>query len=114
MVMTAPGLFSTTVFQPSSSASAVAMTRARMSGGVLVEVGTTIRMGFDGNDWASADRRGSDRPIAAAPVRKRRRFMETSIWCRAVRRRGAVAGAAGDRTVVHAAMIEYDEESIIS
>jgi hypothetical protein len=33
IVITAPGLFSTTTFQPSPSDSAVAMMRARMSGG---------------------------------------------------------------------------------
>ena len=48
IVMTAPGLFSTTTFQPSPSDSAVAMIRARMSGGVLAEFGTTMRMTLDG------------------------------------------------------------------
>jgi hypothetical protein len=37
MVPTAPGLFSTIRFQPLPSESAVATTRARMSGGVLAE-----------------------------------------------------------------------------
>ena len=48
IVITAPGLFSTTTFQPSPSDSALATMRARMSGGVLAEVGTTMRMTFDG------------------------------------------------------------------
>ena len=46
--ITAPGLFSTITFQPSPSESAVAMIRARMSGGVLAELGTMIRMTLDG------------------------------------------------------------------
>jgi hypothetical protein len=56
-----------------------------MSGGVLVENGTTIRMGFDGYDWDNAGRDGSERPMVAAPVRKTRLFMMNSIGCRALR-----------------------------
>ena len=44
MVFTPPGLFSTITFQPSPSDRAAAMMRARISGGVLAEVGTTMRM----------------------------------------------------------------------
>src|SRR5262245_25120938 len=76
MVITAPGLFSTTTFQPSPSDSAVAMMRARMSGGVLADVGTTIRMTFDGKDCANADPKAAPpQPTAAAPARNSRLFM---------------------------------------
>lgn len=54
IVITAPGLFSTITFQLSPSDKAVATMRARMSGGVLAEVGTTMRMTLDGKDWPSA------------------------------------------------------------
>jgi len=53
-VITAPGLSSTTVFQPSPSESALATIRARMSGGVLGEPETTKRTTFDGKDWPRA------------------------------------------------------------
>src|ERR1700742_3199028 len=53
-VITAPGLSSTMVRQPSTSDSALATMRARMSGGVLAELGTTKRIKFDGNDCARA------------------------------------------------------------
>src|SRR6516164_5914076 len=76
MVITAPGLFSTITFQPSPSDSAVAMMRARMSGGVLAENGTTMRMTFDGKDCANADPKAAPmQPIAAAPARNSRLFM---------------------------------------
>jgi len=48
IVCTPPGLFSTITFQPSPSDSAAATMRARMSGGVLAEFGTMIRMTLDG------------------------------------------------------------------
>jgi hypothetical protein len=47
-VITPPGLFSTTTFQPSPSDSADARMRATMSGGVLTEYGATMRMTFAG------------------------------------------------------------------
>src|SRR5262249_47146472 len=82
MVITAPGLFSTTTFQPSASDSAVAMMRARMSGGVLADAGTTMRMTFDGKDCANADPRAAPtQPTAAAPARNSRLFMAFPILC---------------------------------
>ena len=75
MVITAPGLFSTMTCQPSLSDNSAATTRLIMSGGVLGAVGTTIRMGFDGNDWATASESGL-RMLAVAktnPVDTRRR-----------------------------------------
>src|ERR1700719_1440632 len=82
MVITAPGLFSTTTFQPSPSDSAVAMMRARMSGGVLADVGTTIRMTFDGKDCANADPKAAPpQPTPAAPARNSRRFMAFPFVC---------------------------------
>src|SRR4051794_32448437 len=69
IVPTAPGLFSTITFQPSPSESAVATMRARMSGGVLAEYGTTIRMTPAGYGCASAGRKAvAQRPIAAVPA----------------------------------------------
>src|SRR5689334_12658491 len=75
-VNTAPGLFSTIVFQPSTAESALATMRARMSGGVLAELGTTKRMRLDGKDCARAGENAvAPRPSAAAPVKKVRLFM---------------------------------------
>src|SRR5215831_18749103 len=80
MVITAPGLSSTTTFQPSPSDSAVAMIRARMSGGVLADAGTTIRMAFEGKDCANADPKAAPpQPIAAAPAKNFRLFMAFSL-----------------------------------
>src|SRR5215510_8657586 len=80
MVITAPGLFSTTTFQPSPSDRALAMMRARMSGGVLADAGTTIRMTFDGKDCANADPKAAPpQPIAAAPAKNSRLFMAFSL-----------------------------------
>src|SRR5262249_48982779 len=82
MVITAPGLFSTTTFQPSPSDRALAMMRARMSGGVLADVGTTIRMTFEGKDCANADpKTAPPQPIAAAPAKNSRRFMAFPFVC---------------------------------
>src|SRR5689334_16677900 len=75
MVITAPGLFSTTTFQPSASDNALATMRARMSGGVLAEYGTTMRMTFDGKDCANAGPNIAPQPRAAAPARNCRLFM---------------------------------------
>src|SRR5262249_3986945 len=82
MVITAPGLSSTTTFQPSPSDSAVAMMRARMSGGVLADAGTTIRMAFEGKDCANADQKAAPpQPIAAAPAKNSRLFVEFPFIC---------------------------------
>src|SRR6266545_5700821 len=82
MVPTAPGLFSTMTFQPSPSESALAMMRAMMSGGVLAEYGTTIRMTFEGKDWPNVVSWAARlRPLAAAPVRNARRFMAFARSC---------------------------------
>src|SRR5215470_2339738 len=82
MVITAPGLSSTTTFQPSPSDSAVAMMRARMSGGVLADAGTTIRMAFEGKDCANADPKAAPpQPIAAAPAKNSRLFMAFPFIC---------------------------------
>src|SRR6266550_3309510 len=81
MVITAPGLFSTTTFQPSASDKALAMMRARMSGGVLAEAGTTMRMTFDGKDCANADREATPQPMAAAPAKNSRLFMSYPFIC---------------------------------
>src|SRR6266446_6369759 len=82
MVITAPGLFSTTTFQPSASDNALAMMRARMSGGVLAENGTTIRMTLDGKDCANADPKAAPpQPTAAAPARNSRRFIAFPFVC---------------------------------
>ena len=54
IVITPPALFSTMTFQPSPSDKAWATTRASMSGGVLTEYGTTMRMTPEGNDCARA------------------------------------------------------------
>src|SRR6185503_14201681 len=79
MVITPPGLFSTTTFQPSVSVSALATMRARISGGVEAEFGTTIRMTFEGNDWADADwDETAPKPAAAALMRNERRSMSSS------------------------------------
>ena len=48
IVPTPPGLFSTIIFQPSPSVRALAAIRARMSGGVLAEFDTTMRMTREG------------------------------------------------------------------
>src|SRR4051794_25665032 len=80
MVITAPALFSTTTFQPSLSDSAAAMMRARMSGGVLAEVGTTMRITLVGKDCAMAGRNVvPPKPSAAAPARNARRFMRIPL-----------------------------------
>src|SRR5262249_49152682 len=80
MVITAPGLSSTTSFQPSPSDSAVAMMRARMSGGVLADAGSTIRMEFGGKGCANADPKAAPpQPIAAAPAKNFRLFMALSL-----------------------------------
>jgi hypothetical protein len=80
-VITAPGLSSTIVFQPSRSESALATMRARMSGGVLAEFGTTKRMTFDGNVCPRAGANvAAPRPSAAAPLRNARLFMAFSHW----------------------------------
>src|SRR5271165_3140929 len=80
IVITAPGLFSTTTFQPSPSDSAVAMIRARISGGVLADAGTTIRMTFEGKDCPSAGlKAAAPRLIAAAPVKNARLSM-AFLW----------------------------------
>src|SRR6516225_8756380 len=81
MVITAPGLFSTTTFQPSPSDSAVAMIRARMSGGVLADAGTTIRMTFDGKDCANAGPKAAFQPVAAAPAKNSRLFTGAPFVC---------------------------------
>src|SRR5262249_7136980 len=81
MVITAPGLFSTTTFQPSPSDRALAMMRARMSGGVLADAGTTIRMTFEGKDCANADSKAAPQPIAAAPAKNSRLFMALPFVC---------------------------------
>src|SRR5262249_1209352 len=74
-------LFSTMVRQPSTSESALATMRARMSGGVLADAGTTNRMTFDGNDCARAAlNAAAPRPSAAAPDRNARLFMALSTW----------------------------------
>src|SRR6516164_3542567 len=79
---TAPGLSSTTTFQPSPSDRAVAMMRARMSGGVLADAGTTIRMAFEGKDCANADPKAAPpQPIAAAPAKNSRLFMAFPFIC---------------------------------
>src|SRR5258705_4342107 len=59
MVCSAPGRFSTSVRQPSASASSAATTRLMMSGGVPATVGTTMRIVFDGKGCAC--------PVEAAP-----------------------------------------------
>src|SRR5260370_22493298 len=84
MVITAPGLFSTTTFQPSASDNALAMMRARMSGGVLAENDTTMRMTLDGKDCANADPKAA-RPqaTAAAPPSNSRRFIAFPFLFRA-------------------------------
>src|SRR5262245_66629218 len=51
--------FSTTIRQPSRSESSPAITRLMMSGGVLALVGTTNRIGLDGNDCAFASGLGT-------------------------------------------------------
>src|SRR3954471_22894484 len=68
IVITAPGLFSTITFQPSPSESAVATMRARMSGGVLAEYGTTIRMTLDGEGCANAGQRAAISKPAIVPA----------------------------------------------
>src|SRR3954466_13171803 len=81
MLVKAPGLFSTTTFQPSPSDNAFAITRARISGGVEADDGTTIRMTFDGNDCADAPRKaGTPNPSAAAPVKNTRLSMVFPRW----------------------------------
>src|SRR5262245_46378165 len=83
MVITAPGLFSTTTFQPSPSDRALAMMRARMSGGVLADAGTTILMTFEGKDCANADPKvAPPQPITAAPAKNSRLFMALPFVCR--------------------------------
>src|SRR5262249_15792261 len=63
-------------FQPSPSDRALAMMRARMSGGVLADAGTRIRMTFEGKDCANADpKTAPPQPIAAAPAKNSRLFM---------------------------------------
>ena len=81
MVITAPGLFSTTTFQPSASDNAPATMRARISGGVLAEYGTTMRITFDGKDCANADPKAAPQPRAAAPAKNFRLFMSCPFVC---------------------------------
>src|SRR6266851_601368 len=93
MVITAPGLFSTTTFQPSASDNALAMMRARMSGGVLAENGTTMRMTLDGKDCANADPKAAPpQATAAAPARNSRRFIAFPFVCRPPVRDGPQPG----------------------
>src|SRR4051794_7725823 len=82
MVITPPGLFSITTFQPSDSVNALATMRARMSGGVEGEFGTTMRMVLVGNDCADADWNDpAPKLTAAAPIRNERRYMAFShLW----------------------------------
>src|SRR3954452_24045401 len=56
IVLTPPGRFSTITRQPSDSDTSLARMRLMMSGGVLAELGATIRMVADGKGfcWASA------------------------------------------------------------
>jgi hypothetical protein len=61
--------------------------RARMSGGVLADVGTTIRTTFDGKDCPNAGPPAAmPRPIVAAPVRNDRLFMAFLLFARLTRR----------------------------
>src|SRR4051794_13566042 len=115
MVMTAPGLFSTITFQPSPSASAVATMRARISGGVLAEYGTTMRMTFDGKNCPSArSPAAKPTPIAAAPARNVRRSMALPLILLPVRLqrvigesgRGGTEGGLRDRTLADVPLIE--------
>src|SRR4029077_17717780 len=71
IVFTPPGLFSTMTFQPSLSDSALAMMRARISGGVEAEAGTTTRTTPEGNVWAWAKVCASaeTNPVAASTVK---------------------------------------------
>ncbi len=79
-VITAPGLFSTMILQSSPSERALATTRARMSGGVPADPGTTTRMILDGYDCANAGfETATPRPAAAVPVKNARLFMGSSL-----------------------------------
>jgi hypothetical protein len=52
-----------------------------MSGGVLAENGTTMRMTFDGKDCANADPKAVPQPMAAAPAKNSRLFMSCPFIC---------------------------------
>src|ERR1041385_1379431 len=60
MLVRAPGLFSTITFQPSLSDRALAIIRARISGGVEAEFGTTMRMTFDGKSASTGRMRSEE------------------------------------------------------
>src|SRR5215475_4552410 len=82
MVITAPGLFSTTNLQRSPSDRPLAMRRARMSGGVLADAGTRSRITFGGKEYPNADpKTAPPQPIAAAPAKNSRLFMAFPFVC---------------------------------